>query len=474
MVLQLGAGLWLTWYGLHWQYFDLEFFGLALVVSYPLIWAHLAPLISIFGLPFQIKPIGKRLLCRLLERQVRQLRARHKFAVVAVAGSVGKTSTKLAIADALSAARRVRYQAGNYNDRLTVPLILFGHDQPGLYNILAWLRILSANRKIIRQDYPYDVAVVELGTDGVGQLRHFAYLQPELGVLVSIAPEHMEQFKTMDAVASEELSLFDFCQRVLVNTDDVDAQYLESREYVSYGGHGATYVLKSVRPSQKLGSQRVTFALADRTVSTKIQLIGQHGAKVALAAAATACEMALSQEDVEVALKQLKPFAGRMQILPGIKKATLIDDTYNASPIAVAAALDVLQSTDAPQRIAVLGSMNELGETSPEAHRQAGALCDPQKLDLVVTIGRDAKEYLARVAGERGCVVHTFLNPKEAGEFVAEHIQEKALVLFKGSQNRVFAEEALKVVLDNPADADKLVRQSAGWMKVKRRQFRGL
>ncbi len=474
MFTQLGAGIFLTWYGIVHYQFAAEFFGLAMIVGYPLVWAHLAPLLSIFGLPFLLKPVGKRVLCSMLERQVRQLRKQHKFAVVAVAGSVGKTSTKLAIADALSVSRRVRHQAGNYNDRLTVPLVIFGHQEPGLYNIFAWVKILRNNRKIIRQEFPYDVIVVELGTDGIGQMKQFAYLQPDLGVLTAITPEHMEQFGTLDAVASEELALFDYCQRVLVNSDDVYPQYLKGREFVSYGSGDATYQLVSARPNKSLSGQRVTLNLAGYKVSASIQPIGQQGAKFALAAAATASEMALSRDDVRSGLTHLTSFAGRMQVLPGIKKSTLIDDTYNASPMAVAAALDVLQSADAPQRIAVLGSMNELGDVSSQAHKDIGKLCDPTKLDLVVTIGTEAQQYLAPAAKRKKCNVVSYSNPREAGEYVKEQLTERAVVLCKGSQNGVFAEEALKVMLKNPNDANKLVRQSDYWMKQKRRQFSDL
>lgn len=474
MVAQLAAGLWLTWYGLEHQRYELEFFGLAIMVSYPLIWAHLAPLISIFGLPFKLKSVGKSILCRMLERQVRQLRARHDFAVVAVAGSVGKTSTKLAIADALNTVRRVRYQIGNYNDRLTVPLVFFGHTAPGLYNLPAWLRLVWKNRRLIKQEFPYDVVVVELGVDGIGQLRHFDYLQAELGVLTAIAPEHMEQFGSIQAVADEELVLFDLCKRVLVNTDDVDGKYLTGREYVSYGGPSATYAIKSVRPNQKLGSQHVTFDLAGRNVSAAIRFLGQHGAKVALAAAAAACEMALSREDVESALGQLKPFAGRMQILSGQNGSTLIDDTYNSSPSAIAAALDVLRDAKAKQRIAILGSMNEMGDVSQEVHEEAGKLCDPKWLDLLVTVGRDAHDYLAPIAQAAGCHVESFFDPRDAGEYVKQKLTKGSVVLVKGSQFGVYTEEALKLLLKDAKDAERLVRQSDEWMKIKRRQFRGL
>ena len=97
---------------------------------------------------------------------------------------------------------RVRYQVGNYNDRLTVPLVIFGKSLPGLLNISAWFKILSENKKLIKADFPFDVVVVELGTDGPGQLNDFAYLQPDISVVTSVAPEHMEFFKTLDAVVT--------------------------------------------------------------------------------------------------------------------------------------------------------------------------------------------------------------------------------------------------------------------------------
>jgi UDP-N-acetylmuramoyl-tripeptide--D-alanyl-D-alanine ligase len=470
MIAQLLAGLWFVYQGVHMSSLASLYFGLALIVSYPVVWAHLLPIVALPGVIFWLKPLGKRVLCRLLERQVVRLRKRHDFAVVAVVGSVGKTSTKLAIADALSVSRRVRYQLGNYNDRLTVPLIFFGHPEPAIYNVFAWAKILLANRRAVRQDYPYDVVVVELGIDAPAQMKYFAYLQPDLTVVTAVAPEHMENFSGLDEVAREELAVFDFSHKMLVNTDDVPADYLNGRQYVSYGSK-AMYSLKSTRSNKSLSGQRVTFDLAGRKVSASIQLIGRTGAKIALAAAAACGELALSEDDIKSALTHLRPMAGRMQTLPGIRKSILLDDTYNASPAAVAAALEVLQTADTPQRIAILGSMNELGSTSPATHRSVGELCDPKRLDLVVTVGVDARDYLAPAAKERGCTVVTFLNPHGAGEYVQERLKDKAVVLAKGSQNGVFAEEALKPLLKNKADEAKLVRQSAYWLKIKQRQF---
>jgi UDP-N-acetylmuramoyl-tripeptide--D-alanyl-D-alanine ligase len=160
-----------------------------------------------------------------------------------------------------------------------------------------------------------------------------------------------------------------------------------------------------------------------------------------------------------------------MHVLRGLENSWLIDDTYNASPLATTAALRLLQAVEAPQRIAILGSMNELGATSEAAHAQIGALCDATKLDWVITIGKDAEAYLAPAAAAAGCQVRSFASPYEAGGFAHSVLQAGAVILAKGSQNGVFAEEALKVLLHDPAESEQLVRQSPAWLAIKKRQF---
>ena len=125
----------------------------------------------------------------------------------------------------------------------------------------------------------------------------------------------------------------------------------------------------------------------------------------------------------------------------------------------------------APHKIALLGNMNELGKYSKDAHEEIGKLCDPAKLNLVVTLGPDANKFLAPTAKKLGCEVQAFDDPYSAGEFIKNQLKDQTLVLAKGSQNKVFAEEAVKVLLAEPADASELVRQSKSWLKQKRRQF---
>lgn len=188
-------------------------------------------------------------------------------------------------------------------------------------------------------------------------------------------------------------------------------------------------------------------------------------------AVAVARELGMAPSEIKAGLDKLKPVAGRMQKLAGINGSIIIDDTYNASPPAMKAALDTLYRLDAPQKIAVLGNMNELGNYSQAAHEEIGSYCDPKKLDLVITLGPDANKYLAPAAEAKGCKVQQFDDPYSVGEYLKSIIKNGALILVKGSQNRVFAEEAVKLLLADPKDAKKLVRQSEAWLKIKAKDF---
>ncbi len=417
------------------------------------------------------KKLAKIILCRLFERQVKQLKAKHNFMTIAVAGSVGKTSTKLAIAELLKPHRRVRYQSGNYNDRLTVPFVYFGQTQPSLFNVAAYWRIYMDNRRQIRGKFPYDIVVLELGTDGPGQLIHQAYVKPDIAVVTAITDEHMEYFKNLDAVANEEMTVAVYSKQLLLNIDDIPARYLPSNEFKTYGTSPKADFKLTASKMVGLEGQILHISTPAHQYQDRINLIGAQGAKIALGAAAAAEMAGLNKVEITDGLHALKAYAGRMQLLNGVKDSIIIDDTYNASPHATIAALDVLQNAKAPQRIALLGNMNELGDHSPLSHKQIGDYCDPGKLDLVVTLGPDANKYLSKAAAEKGCQVETTQSPYEAAEIIKHRLQPGGVILAKGSQNRVFAEEAVKHLLANPADESKLVRQSEYWLKLKSRQF---
>jgi UDP-N-acetylmuramoyl-tripeptide--D-alanyl-D-alanine ligase len=419
----------------------------------------------------RIKKIGKSFLAAILESQVRRLRSRNNFKVIAVAGSVGKTSTKLAIAGVIGLHQSVRWQVGNYNDRVTVPLVVFGHSEPSIFNITAWLGILVANERALRRPYAYDAVVVELGTDGPGQMVQFAYLRPDITVLTAITAEHMEYFGELDAVAKEELAVAAYSDTLVCNVDDIDGRYRKDMSYTGYGcSESAAYRIKR---HGKTADWRQTISVhtPHGVVNATIQLTGLPGAKSVGAAIAVASLLGIPIEAIAESVAQLQPAPGRMRIFSGVQGSTIIDDTYNASPIAVTAALDVLYAAPAVQRIAVLGSMNEMGTASQAMHEAIGSYCDSSKVDHIITIGQMAHDWLAPAATAAGCAVTSTQSPYAAARALQKILKPGALILAKGSQNGVFAEEAIRPILKRRDDAAHLVRQSASWQHIKRSQF---
>ncbi len=416
-----------------------------------------------------IKSVGKSLLSSLLEYQAKRLLNNNDLTIIAVGGSVGKTSTKLAIAKTIASWAEVIYQDGNYNDRLTVPLVLFHQTEPQIFNVWAWLKILISNEKAIKQTYPYKYAVLEIGTDGPNQLQRFSYLQPDLYVLTAISEEHMEYFLDLDSVAKEELSPLAFSKQALVNLDAVGPKNLIEQPFMSYAEiKQADYIIKQQ-------ADQLVIRLKDgNQLTIKAPLLGRQGAMIVLAAAAVNHWLGLSLAEIRASLASIEPVPGRMQLLKGIKHSQIIDDTYNSSPLAATAALDVLYGCVAKPKIAVLGSMNELGSYTESAHRDIGAYCDPKRLDLVITVGEVAKKYLAPAARQNHCEVISFLSPYQAGQYLKDNLKANSVILFKGSQNAVFCEEAIKPLLLNAKDSAKLVRQSKTWLKLKAKQFSDL
>lgn len=420
-----------------------------------------------------MKAVAKKVIVLILSWQVRRLARRHSFKVVAVVGGVGKTSTKLAIASVLSSKLRVRYQTGNYNDIVTVPLVYFGQQLPSLLNPIAWLRVLLGNERQIHGDFPWDVVVLELGTDGPGQIEKFrSFVRADIGVLTAIVPEHMEFFESLDAVAREELSIVKFSDELLVNADLCDSHYrVGITNMQTYGMHGfADYLLEGVQPDAngqafKLRHNGSMWLASHHQSIAAVQLYSLT------AAAAVATMIGMNTDVINKALPAVPPVPGRLQLLKGINGSLIIDDTYNASPEAMKSSLDALYKVEAAVKIALLGNMNELGEYSAQAHTEVGGYCEPSQLQLVVTLGADANSYLADAAIKNGCRVQKAESPYEAALIIKPLLQAGVVLLAKGSQNGVFAEEAVKQLLADPKDSIKLVRQSPEWITKKARQF---
>jgi UDP-N-acetylmuramoyl-tripeptide--D-alanyl-D-alanine ligase len=420
-----------------------------------------------------MKSALKKLVASILGSQLKRLRKKNRIFVIAVAGSIGKTSTKLALAHVLSQTYRVQYQEGNYNDFVTVPLIFFGRKLPNIYNPFSWLLVFLRNEAVIAKKYPYHIVVVELGSDAPGQMAQFSkYLAADIGVLTAIVPEHMANFADLNAVASEELEMRKFTTKIFANKDLVPPEYLGHlpSTTVTYGiNQPADIQLTNIHWN---GGEDATFDIVYGGITFlhgEHELVTEPQLYSICAAVSVGTELDMTTSAVDKGIRSIKPVNGRMQHLNGLSGALILDDSYNASPEAVIGALDTLYRMNASQKIAILGNMNELGKYSEKEHARIGEYCDPHELSFIATIGPDANKYLAPAAAARGCLVKTFESPIDAGRFVKERLRQDTVVLVKGSQNGVYAEEAAKQLLALPADASKLVRQSRYWMRIKNR-----
>lgn len=420
----------------------------------------------------------KDTITKILEYQAKKLLKKHKPIIVAVTGSVGKTSTKLNIATVLSQKYNVLAHYGSYNTHIAVPLAIFDSSIPlQLKNPLSWLKVLWETQQKLSRPYPYQVLVLELGTDHPGEIEYFKrYIQPDIAVVTAVTPEHMEFFGTIDAVAKEELAVTHFAKESLINRDDIDTVFSklvpEGINLDTYGTSGIAeyrFETQDIKPGQGFSGSFVSPEFGAQPMT--LQVVGEHNVRTVVAAGAVGIKLGLTAEQVTAGMQAVRPVQGRMNLLKGLKDSTLIDDTYNSSPVAAVAALQALYKFPTNQRIAIMGSMNELGDYSPQAHKQVGEACDPALLDWVITIGADAANYLAPAAEAKGCRVRTFTSPYEAGAFAHSVLQAQAVVLAKGSQNGVFAEESLKELLGEVDEDQKLVRQSADWMSIKQTQF---
>lgn len=415
---------------------------------------------------------------KLEEYTLRYFAAHPEVKLVCVTGSVGKTSTKMALNTILSQQYRVHTHAGNHNTELSAPLAILNIPFPEkVTNPFSWLKVFKQAKQRIAEPANVDIIIQELGADRPGDIQSFGrYLKPDIAIVTAVTPEHMEYFETIEAVAQEELSVANFSKMVVINRDDIATQFaslVSNNQVYTYGTSGVSeYSFENDSFSIEEGYKGYfTNPEFSNQMRATVRVIGEHNLRPIIGAAAVAIRFGMSPSAIVRGVEAIRPVAGRMNALKGVKNSTLLDDTYNSSPAAAAAAIQTLSNMSAPQKIAILGSMNELGQTSAEEHKKLGQMCKAGSIDWVVTIGDDAGRYIAPAAEANGCFVRTFPDAISAGTFVHGKIERDAIVLAKGSQGGIFAEEALKILLHSTDDIKKLVRQDPAWLEAKTKFF---
>lgn len=412
----------------------------------------------------------------VIDHYVRFVIKKYQIKTIAVTGSLGKTSTRIAIAQVLQKRFKVFNDNENYNADRPLRLSFFGLKSPDfLRPFWQWLPIINKIRRLA-YNYPYEVVVFEVAESRYPSLAGFVRsIQPTIGVVTGISSAHLAWFKSLEAITDHTWALAASCKTIIYNHDfdRLAAKANSTKNSLSYGlGSGAIHFREVSRSLN--GYVQAKLVIDKQTIDIKTQLIAKHGLYALLAAATVAKQLGLTNDEIAAGLSDIKPVKGRMNLLSGANDARLIDDSFVADPIAMAEALKTLAEFDG-RKIAVLGSMNDLGPTSEENHERIGRLA-ATVVDELVIVGRDASRYLGPAAQQAGLSPQRIKVCKtsiEAGQYVKNQLRPGDIVLIKGSQDKLFMEETTQKLLKNPGESTALlVRQNAYWLKKKQRFFK--
>ncbi len=429
-----------------------------------------------------MKRIAKSIATFFLSRVARGVLARYRPRIVMVTGSVGKTSTKDAVAAVLTSRFLVRKSEKSFNSEFGVPFTILGVGNPW-GNPVAWLVVArrALGLLLLPNHYP-NLLVLEVGADAPGDLaKILAIAKPDCVVVTRLPeiPVHVEFYTSPEAVREEEFAPaygLSPGAPLVVSSDDPFALEMAARvssHLFTYGTSEGAMVRLTGADWYK--EQDIVAGMAGAVESGGVKAevvvkgsVGKAQLLPAAAAIAVAHAFDIPLEEAVAALSLYEPPAGRGRLLPGIAGSLLIDDSYNSSPVAVEEALATLSSMPrekGSRRIAVLGDMLELGRYSVMEHERIGGHV-AQAADLLVTVGIRAKR-LAAAAAESGMKaeqVISFDDAQTAAALLPLHIKKGDVVLVKGSQS-MRTERVVAALLADPADRARLVRQEGAWLR---------
>ena len=346
--------------------------------------------------------------------------------LVGITGSVGKTTTREMVAEALTAGFQVYRTPGNSNSQVGVPITL---------------------SEITAED---QIGVIELGMSEPGELTVIAKLaQIDAAVITNVGITHIEQLGSQENIYREKISIQDGLKAggtLFLNADDPLLAATEPREgfhKVTYGtAEGADY--RAVDVHTEDGYPAFTAVHGEMEIPVRLHILGNHNVLNAMAALAVADTFHVPLKAAAKSLEGFTGFKNRQKIYDkdGIK---IIDDTYNASPVSMKAGLDVLGTMKAERKIAVLADMKELGPDSPRFHYEVGTYIGEHPINEVVVLGELAKNIGQGVLdADKGITVHMFpeTEREQMVEYLKNSLKSGDCVLFKGSNSMKLGEIA--------------------------------
>ncbi|MDD2257886.1 UDP-N-acetylmuramoyl-tripeptide--D-alanyl-D-alanine ligase [Candidatus Falkowbacteria bacterium] len=422
-----------------------------------------------------IKIILKFLAKRILQK--------YRPQVVGITGSIGKSSAKEAVYQVLASQFRVRVTAKNYNNELGVPLTIIGRESAGR-SAQQWLKIFFYALGLIlkrQADYP-EILILELGVDRPGDMAYLcSIVRPEVGLVTAVSYAHLEFFGTVNNIKKEKqilieqvpnkgLSVLNYdneltremaaLSRARVLTYGLDEKVDLRAQDIVYNFEKGDYDLSGIHFKLSYDGAIVPVFMKN--------VLSEPALYAALAGAAVGLYFKLNLVNIAAALSNFNLPPGRMNLLAGLNHSFILDDTYNASPDAAVAALNILSRLKvAPtsKKYAVLGDMREIGDFTEAGHRLVGKVAAQSGIDSLLVIGACSKFIKAGAleAGFPDEKVQLLSTLDEAVAFIRPLISHGDVVLVKGSQ-AMRLERVVKEIMAEPEQADSLlVRQGPSW-----------
>lgn len=348
-------------------------------------------------------------------------RSQFNIPIVAITGSVGKTSTKDMIHSVLSHKFNTFKTIGNFNNEVGLPLTVF--------------KMTSENK----------VGVIEMGMSNFGEISHLTdIVRPDIAVITNIGISHIENLKSQENILKAKLEILEGMEEggtVILNGDDPLLWGLRGTlpyELLYYGIKNGECEITAENIRSFSDSTVFEFVLNDERFSAEIKVPGAHHVYNALAAILAAAQYGMSGSEIVAGIAEFVPGGMRQNIIK-TDKYTIIKDCYNASPASMRSGLNVLgviKPEGEGRKIAVLGNMLELGDFAEESHRNVGKWVKEENIDCLVTVG-DMAENIAEGAIDAGFdkeKIYKFKTNQEAISGLWEILKKGDCILIKGSR----------------------------------------
>jgi len=429
-----------------------------------------------------MKTTFKKIIAYVLRKESQLVLWKYKPKIIAITGSVGKTSTKDAVYAVLSKISHVRKSEKSFNSEIGLPLTILGCPN-GWNNPFIWLTNVLKGMWLFVGSHKYPKwLVLEVGIGKPNDMKRTAsWLKTDAVIITTIGetPPHIEFFNSHKHLVEEKSQLIKTLKQdglLVLNADDkivLEMKTKSKQRTITYGFTEGVDVLGSgdtIFYSDKNEPEGIIFRADEEGNSLPVVIDGVFGRNhvyASLAALALSSGLKLNMLAVVDSLKDYDVPPGRMRLLKGIENCLIIDDTYNSSPLACESALKTLHEIKSiGRKIAILGDMLELGRHTVEAHKNIGKIAK-ENADVLFIVGPRAKAIKegALEAGMNKEKIFEFLNSFEAGNFIKTFVQKNDVVLIKGSQGMRMERVVETILLDQENKNKLLVRQDEEWKK---------